>query len=329
MIKNPPTGYDVIGDIHGYGDELLMLLDQLGYVHDGNRFISSTGRQALFVGDFVDGGPQQRLVLDTVMAMTEYGSAQAIMGNHEFNAIAFHTPKSPGSNDWLRPRTNKNIAQHQAFLDEYAATPDELSFVIDWFKQLPLWLDVKGGPRLVHACWHEKHMSTINAELVAGDRITDEFMINATTEGTPIFEAIETLLKGFEIPIEEGFIDMHGHLRHHARTRWWLNGQQRLHDVGLPPKIVQALPDVDLENGLLPGYGSDQKPLFVGHYWWRGELEPVTNNVACVDYAVADEGKLVAYRWNGEHDLTSEGFVAVTARPRKHHDTVNSYKVSL
>ena len=30
-----PEGYDVIGDIHGHGDELLALLQRLGYYHDG------------------------------------------------------------------------------------------------------------------------------------------------------------------------------------------------------------------------------------------------------------------------------------------------------
>ena len=106
-----PDGYDVIGDIHGHGDELLALLEKLGYSHDGISY-SHEDRQALFLGDFVDRGDQQKLVLRTAMAMCSRGAARAIMGNHEFNALAFHTqdPARPGV--WLRARTNKNIKQH-------------------------------------------------------------------------------------------------------------------------------------------------------------------------------------------------------------------------
>ena len=91
------TGYDVIGDIHGHGDELLALLEKLGYHHDGASY-THENRQVLFLGDFVDRGEQQKLVLDTVMAMCNSGSARAIMGNHEFNALAYHNedPQNPG-----------------------------------------------------------------------------------------------------------------------------------------------------------------------------------------------------------------------------------------
>ena len=53
------------------------------------------------------------------------------------------------------------------------------------------------------------------------------------------------------------------------------------------------------------------KPIFVGHYWLKGEPSPLSNLVACVDYSVAKGGKLAAYRWNGESVLRREHFVAV------------------
>ena len=63
MSTSTPSGYDIIGDIHGHGDELTALLKKLGYVHNGVCHVSPEGRQVLFLGDFIDRGPQQRVAL--------------------------------------------------------------------------------------------------------------------------------------------------------------------------------------------------------------------------------------------------------------------------
>ena len=41
---------------------------------------------ALFLGDYLDRGPEIREVLHTVRGMVEAGDALAILGNHESNA---------------------------------------------------------------------------------------------------------------------------------------------------------------------------------------------------------------------------------------------------
>ncbi|MDA9556996.1 metallophosphoesterase [Vibrio sp.] len=89
MHKN----YDIIGDIHGHGEKLQQILTQLGYT------LSKTGyfhprRKVIFVGDFIDRGEalkQHEALLDIVIPMVENGHALAVMGNHEFNALAYHT----------------------------------------------------------------------------------------------------------------------------------------------------------------------------------------------------------------------------------------------
>lgn len=44
----------------------------------------------------------------------------------------------------------------------------------------------------------------------------------------------------------------------------------------------------------------------------EGEPEPLARNIACVDFSVAKPGgKLVAYRWDGEDELSSDKFVWV------------------
>jgi hypothetical protein len=47
--------------------------------------------ELLFVGDFTDRGPGSRGVLLMVRRLVDSGLAFAIMGNHEFNFVAYHS----------------------------------------------------------------------------------------------------------------------------------------------------------------------------------------------------------------------------------------------
>jgi len=88
--------YDVIGDIHGHAEELRTLLQQLGYEERNGRYVAE-GRNAIFVGDFIDRGPAIREVLQIARAMVSRNGAYAVLGNHEFNALCYHTPDPVGS----------------------------------------------------------------------------------------------------------------------------------------------------------------------------------------------------------------------------------------
>jgi hypothetical protein len=149
--------YDFIGDIHGQLPELVALLTKLGYSNDAG-FWRHPDRQAVFLGDFVDRGIWQREVVDLARNMVESGAALAVMGNHEYNAIAYFTGDGAGSH--LRPRTDKNTGQHRAFLDAYESDPVAWKSAIEWFRSLPLWLDL-GRVRVVHACWDARLISKI------------------------------------------------------------------------------------------------------------------------------------------------------------------------
>ena len=111
---------DVIGDIHGYADKLIGLLEQLGYVHDGTYFVPPAGHRALFIGDLIDRGPQQLATLEIVFAMLDADVADAIMGNHEYNALAFATLDPDNSSQYLRSHNDIHTRQHAAFLAEIA-----------------------------------------------------------------------------------------------------------------------------------------------------------------------------------------------------------------
>ena len=98
------TGFDIIGDIHGCADKLTGLLTQLGFRQSGGVF-RHPERQALFVGDLIDRGPQQIESLEIVRSMVDGGAARVTMGNHEFNAIAYATPDPRTHGEFLRPRS--------------------------------------------------------------------------------------------------------------------------------------------------------------------------------------------------------------------------------
>lgn len=300
--------YDLIGDIHGRAVELEALLTKLGYDRSGAGYRHES-RQVIFLGDFVDRGPHQRHVLEIVRTMTSEGAALAVMGNHEFNAIAFHTPDGDGGH--LRARNEKNTHQHQAFLDEFADKPDEWAEAIDWFRTLPLWLDLE-GLRVVHACWDPVYIGRISENYGDGARLNDELLHYASRRGTWQYQAVETLLKGKEIRLPEGayFHDKDGTRRHEIRVRWWGTGKTYKDVYMGPENAVTQIPDDPISGDHMVEYGHDEKPVFLGHYWLEGDPQPLAANIACLDYSVAKPGgKLVAYRWNGEKHVRPEGYV--------------------
>jgi len=70
--------YDLIGDIHGHADELVQLLETLGY-QKAQGVYEHPERKVVFLGDFIDRGPQIRQVLEIVRPMVEGGKALAVM----------------------------------------------------------------------------------------------------------------------------------------------------------------------------------------------------------------------------------------------------------
>ncbi|MFZ2012961.1 MAG: polynucleotide kinase-phosphatase [Nocardioides sp.] len=84
--------FDIIGDVHGCASELRTLLTELGWEirYDGTAAIDAThpaGRQAVFVGDLVDRGPDTPGVLRLVLGMAASGHALCVSGNHEAKLV--------------------------------------------------------------------------------------------------------------------------------------------------------------------------------------------------------------------------------------------------
>ncbi len=300
--------YDLIGDIHGHAGALERLLGDLGYRHVGGAW-RHPERRVVFLGDFIDRGPRIRDTLRIVRAMTDAGTALAVMGNHELNALAHFTPDPDAPGEFLRRHSPKNLRQLSETLGQ--VPEGELASALEWFRSLPLWLDL-GDLRVVHACWDDSRMKRI-----AGP-IDDAFLHAACSPRGPLHEPVEAVLKGKEARLPPGvtFRDRDGHGRTKTRVRWYdaphghtfrtyaLATETIDSDAALPEEVIDAATP----------YPEDAVPVFVGHYWLSGERpELLRGNVACLDWSVAKGGFLCAYRWDGERVLDERKFV--TARP--------------
>ncbi|WP_245510599.1 metallophosphoesterase [Antarcticimicrobium sediminis] len=100
---------DIIPDIHGQAGKLRVALKNLGWQRNGLTWSHpEPDRQIVFLGDFIDRGPENGAVIQIVRELTDAGRAQAIMGNHELNAIHFHT-RDPENGLPLRAHQKKNV----------------------------------------------------------------------------------------------------------------------------------------------------------------------------------------------------------------------------
>ena len=99
--------YDIIGDVHGHASLLKKLLLKMGYVKTNGSFYHSH-RKAIFVGDFINRGPEIRKSVRIIRSMVESGNAFAILGNHEINAIIYYLKDKNGLP--LVNNSNKNSA---------------------------------------------------------------------------------------------------------------------------------------------------------------------------------------------------------------------------
>ena len=83
--------FDIVGDVHGCLDELLELMEKLGYAVERNdtgfAVTPPEGRRLAFVGDLVDRGPATPEVLRLIMGMVEAGQAVCVPGNHDIKLV--------------------------------------------------------------------------------------------------------------------------------------------------------------------------------------------------------------------------------------------------
>ena len=291
-------GWDIIGDIHGQAAKLEALLAKLGY-RESCGVYRHPERCVLFLGDYIDRGPDVRRVLRIVRAMVDAGEAVALAGNHEVNAVHYHTMGPDGQP--LRPHSKEKAAQHAATLEQFAKCPEEWNQWLEWFATLPLFFETADF-RAIHACWSDKHIDDVRNR-----NLTDPAFLHAAADKRrPEGRAMEILVKGPELALPAGVTleDKNGVRRKNMRVRWWnlREGPSSYSSLVMPPG--SSAPEghaTEEELGEIPDYPQEAKPVFVGHYWLGhgSGIAPLANNVVCLDYSAGTEGPLVACRWNG------------------------------
>lgn len=301
---------DFIGDIHGYADKLEELLLKLGYAKNNGAY-AHPDRKVLFVGDYIDRGPKIRETLEIVKSMVDSENAIALMGNHEYNALCFHFQETEGGH--LRKHLIKNIIQHYETLKQFQNRQREYEDYLDWFKTLPLYYETDTF-RAVHACWDNNNIDLLR-QILVNDRLTDELIYKSVKKGSALNEAIDQTLKGKEMKMPEGlyFTDKDGTRRTEIRIKWWENPSAMTYKT-ISVEHIESLPEKPIDVSELKSndyYQSNDKKIFFGHYWLKGEPYLYRENICCLDYSVAKGGNLVAYRLNGESKLDKSCLIYV------------------
>lgn len=108
--------FDLIGDVHGCGDELCELLTKLGYgERPSGAWMHPDGRKIVFLGDLVDRGPKVPEVVRIAMESVRAESALCVPGNHDVKFMR----KVFGKNVQLTHGLAESVAQFEAYEREH------------------------------------------------------------------------------------------------------------------------------------------------------------------------------------------------------------------
>jgi serine/threonine protein phosphatase 1 len=131
-----------IGDIHGMRDELVRLLSRLPL---------SKGDRLLFIGDYVDRGPNPKGVVDELIELQKSYECIFLMGNHEamfLSFIGWEGPSYFGAEAFLHNGGETTLQSYGYFeaKDDFALEPAHEAF----YRNLQLW-HLDGEYAFVHA----------------------------------------------------------------------------------------------------------------------------------------------------------------------------------
>jgi hypothetical protein len=293
--------YDIIGDVHGHAQLLKNLLLKLGYIKTGSGY-AHPERKAIFVGDFVNRGPQIKKTIRIIRNMVEAENAMAILGNHELNLIIDHLKSR-------RTTSARNDISVIKTINEFSDDPEEWKSHIRWLRGLPLFLELD-GLRIVHACWSDEAVEFIRQNLPKGKIKKEVFRKLRKEPESPMSRNIWLLTRGimFKMPGDLKIVSNKGISPRTFRVKWWeepfnktfgqmsFEAKYQLPEYTIPPQLLpQSLP-----------YSENNPPLFFGHYCRKDGPHIISHNLCCIDACIAGSKILLAYRWDGETALSED-----------------------
>jgi hypothetical protein len=123
---------------------------ELGYEVD-NGWTHRERRFLIFLGDLVDRGQYSLEVAELVRGLVAERRALCIMGNHEYNLLAWNM-RIPGYEE--PKKSNRPTTQ------AIAANRDRWQPTLEFFRRLPIGIELP-DLRLIHACWHRKSLDLV------------------------------------------------------------------------------------------------------------------------------------------------------------------------
>jgi protein phosphatase len=207
-LRNRCGPFDIVGDVHGCLDELLALMEAMGYRAErvGKKFAVTPpqGRTLAFVGDLVDRGPAAPAVLRLAMGMARAGTALCVAGNRDTELVRVLRGSAV--------RVTRGMARS---LDQLAAEPESFRDAVrDFLHELPGHLVLDEG-RLVIA--HAGLMEALQGHSCAAARafaLHGDLTGKKDTAGFPIRRAWAAEYRGKALVV-------HGHTP--VSAPMWLN----------------------------------------------------------------------------------------------------------
>ncbi len=99
--------YDIIGDVHGCYDELLLLFEKLGYSINGEHIYHNDGYIPIFIGDLTDRGPKSVEVLSLANYLNKNKLALFVRGNHDDKLLRWANGKNVQQSHGLNMTTEQ------------------------------------------------------------------------------------------------------------------------------------------------------------------------------------------------------------------------------
>jgi hypothetical protein len=154
---------DVVGDVHGEIAALHELRRRLGYDDKGRH---PQGRRLVFVGDLGDRGPDSPSAVEWVRDLVDRGRAQAVLGNHDFNALAA-AAGGPMKTElsWLFDEA-RPFHHHGHHVPQTLVRGRRRDEILAFFARLPVVLERQGDlpVRVTHACWEPSLIDSLRQE---------------------------------------------------------------------------------------------------------------------------------------------------------------------
>ena len=302
QIFNSKKSPDFIGDIHGHLDSLVGLLKKLGYKKKDDIYVHNS-RIPIFLGDYINRGPDVFGVLKLVREMQISGNAYAIMGNHEFNFLAYHYKSIEGVP--FRPNTERYLGYIRE-TKEPLERNGQLEIYLDWISSLPLIVK-NDFFNAVHAEWSEELELKISTSKI--QKLDQNGMRSIHTDGA-LLASVSSIIRGSEFEITKDFLKKYNFIYRQEKERivWWGNNRtNQIKDWLIVDSPNHEILVEIIDFHMIDDLNEFDKPVFFGHYW----LSPLSfgllsDNVCCLDFSVANGGFIGAYQFNNEEKLISK-----------------------